>query len=152
MGSLGGFPGFEGGSPESGGVGNFILGQKKGNSLQSDTPLPIVNFGRSGGPIGGPVLPILYQIPPAPTTIASGAAKRGIPLFVLWLPYWFKGVVIFSAAVILCKLVKVCLYMTWLVPSIITVATFGSGDNVAFMLRLCTEGLEAGGVMVIGND
>ena len=59
---------------------------------------------------------------------------------------------IFSAAVILCKLVKVCLYMTWLVPSNITVATFGSVDEVAFMPRLCTEGVEAGGVMVIGID
>ena len=76
VGSLGGFPGF-------GGFGDFILGQNKEISLHIDTPLPVVNFGRSGGPIGGPVFPILYQIPPAPTTIATGTATRGIPLLVL---------------------------------------------------------------------
>ena len=62
--------------------------------------------------MGGPINPILYQMPPASTTTATGAATGRMALLVVWLLYCVKAVVMFSAAVIDCRLINVCLYMT----------------------------------------
>ena len=66
--------------------------------------------------MGGPINLILYQMPPASTTTATGAATGAttgrMALLVVWLLYCVKAVVMFSAAVIDCRLINVCLYMT----------------------------------------
>lgn len=107
--------------------GTVILNilQKKGNTSQKrNRPPDIEIFGMSGGPMGGPVSPILYHIPAGPTAMTAAATAPVIeagPLIA------GRAVVIFSADVMFLKFANVSLYMTWLVPSRSIVARSGYG-------------------------
>lgn len=103
----------------------FSILQKNGNNSQkSDRPPEIDIFGISGGPMGGPVLPILYHTPAGPTAMTTAAAA---PVLETWPLAAGRGVVIFSADVMLFRFVNVSLYITWLVPSKSIVARSGYG-------------------------
>ena len=106
----------------------FSILQKNGNiSQKSDRPPEMEIFGMSGGPIGGPVSPILYHTPAGPTAMTTTAAA---PVLEAWPLVAGRGVVMFSADVMLFRFANVSLYMTWLVPSKSTVARSGYGVTI----------------------
>ena len=111
LGSIGlGGSGIGGTGSTGAGTVIFIILQKNGNTSQKrERPPWIEIFGISGGPMGGPVSPILYHIPPGPTAMTAAATA---PVLEAWPLAAGRGVVIFSADVMPFRFANVSLCMT----------------------------------------